>query len=74
MVAKHLQAHLEKKPQAYVVCKRKHKRQASESSGLPTKKHYTGNFGRRIALKPKPLNTKISEDINAGKKASMNVE
>jgi hypothetical protein len=76
MDAKHLQAHLGKNHKLMLSAKgsTSDEAQASESSGPPTKKRYTGNIGRRIALKPKPLNTKISEDIKAGKKASMKVE
>jgi hypothetical protein len=47
---------------------------ANESSGPPMKKRNTGNTGRRLALEPKSLNAKISEDVKAGKKISTNVE
>jgi hypothetical protein len=75
MDAKQLQDHVENNHELELSAKgsTSDEVEACESSGPPMKKRNTGNIGR-LALEPKLLNTKISEDIKAGKKASTNVE
>lgn len=76
MDAKQLQDHLEKKHELELSAggSTSDEVKANEFSGPPMKKRKTGNTGRRLALEPKSLNTKISEDVKAGKKASRNFE
>lgn len=75
MDANQLQDHLEKRHELELsVTGSTSDEVKAKSSGPPMKKRNTGNTGRRLALEPKSLNAKISEDVKAGKKVSTNVE
>ncbi|KAG4436365.1 hypothetical protein IFR05_008155 [Cadophora sp. M221] len=76
MNAKELQDHLNQRHELDLSADERtsNKVVAIDSSGPPMKKRNTGTTGRRIALEPKSLNTQITANIKAGKKASMSTE